>query len=421
MNLTLRREGKGDFALHNMRGDDCSPESYRPLVFPLGKESHLRFAAAGGRPTNGTASPYFNVEWSGQGVIVVFGWPGQWAAEFARDKTNGLTIRSGQELTKLKLLPGEQIRTPLNVLMFWKGDFVRAQNLWRRWMLAHNVPRVGGKLPQPFNSICLGLQQSEASELAGIDSYVNNGVTQDYWWMDAGWYPCRGEWWNTGTWEPDKKRFPRGLRAVSDYAHSKGMKMVLWFEPERVAPNSWLTQNRPQWIFGGAQGGLLYLGNPETRKWLTDHVDRLLKEQGIDLYREDHNFDPLGYWRRNDAPDRQGITENLHVQGHLAYWDELRRRNPNIFIDTCASGGRRNDLESLRRALPLLRSDFHAPGDSSNPLMQIGNQGHTYGMSMWIPFFGAGEYYNDRYAFLSHMSPHMGVGYKPGARSTGRL
>ena len=50
-------------------------------------------------------------------------------------------------------------------------------------------------------------------------------------------------------------------------------------------------------------------------------------------------------------PDRQGITENLYVQGHLAFWDEFRRRNPYLRIDSCASGGRRNDLETIRRAV----------------------------------------------------------------------
>lgn len=37
------------------------------------------------------------------------------------------------------------------------------------------------------------------------------------------------------------------------------------------------------------------------------------------------------------------------MQGYLAYWDELRRTNPDLFIDSCASGGRRNDLETMRR------------------------------------------------------------------------
>ena len=43
---------------------------------------------------------------------------------------------------------------------------------------------------------------------------------------------------------------------------------------------------------------LLNLGNPDALKWLTDHVDQLLTEQGIDLYRQDFNMDPLYYLAR---------------------------------------------------------------------------------------------------------------------------
>jgi alpha-galactosidase len=44
-----------------------------------------------------------------------------------------------------------------------------------------------------------------------------------------------------------------------------------------------------------------------------------------------------------------------------------------MLIDTCASGGHRNDLETLRRSVPLLRSDY---------IMEpIGQQCHTYTLS----------------------------------------
>jgi alpha-galactosidase len=112
-------------------------------------------------------------------------------------------------------------------------------------------------------------------------------------------------------------------------------------------------------------------------------VSGLITGQGIDLYRQDFNMDPLGYWRAADEPDRQGITEMRHVEGYLAYWDELRRRHPGLLIDSCASGGRRNDLETLRRAVPLLRSDYQSfQGD---PAYAPGNQGHTYGLSSCAP------------------------------------
>jgi alpha-galactosidase len=219
--------------------------------------------------------------------------------------------------------------------------------------------------------------------------------------MDAGWYVQNGSWANTGTWEVDKKRFPNGLRAVTDFAHARGVKSVVWFEPERVTSPSWLYDNHPSWLLKPADlpppiayedaWRLLNLGNPEARNWLTDHIDKLIKQEGIDLYRQDFNMDPLYFWRANDAKDRQGITENFYVQGYLKYWDDLLRRNPGLRIDSCASGGRRNDLETMRRAVPLLRDDY-----LFDP---AGEQGHTYGLSFWLPFNGTG--FIDRRSILT--------------------
>ena len=162
-------------------------------------------------------------------------------------------------------------------------------------------------------------------------------------------------------------------------------------------PDTWLTNSHPEWVLGGAGGGLLNLGNPEARRWLTNHVDRLMTDEGIDLYRQDFNMDPLGHWRGADPPDRQGITEIRHVEGYLAYWDELLRRHPGMFIDSCASGGRRNDLETLRRAIPLWRTDYRCE--------PIGTQCCTYGISLWIPLSGTGAADVDAYIFRSNMVP----------------
>ncbi len=417
----LQRGTNGEFLLHHNVGSPANGTDYGPLETPLGPRATKRIGAAGGRPTNSDWS-YFNLEWPGQGVIVAVGWPGQWAAEFARDEGRGLHVRAGQELTHFKLLPGEEVRSPLIVLQFWKGDWIRAQNIWRRWMMAHSMPKPGGRLPPPQLVASSSRQYeemikaNETNQCMFIDRYLAEGIKLDYWWMDAGWYNHHGGGWpRVGTWEVDTNRFPHGLRAVSDYAHKKGMRILVWFEPERVTADTWLTQTHPEWVLGGAKGGLLNLGNDEARAWLTEHVDRLLSEQGIDLYRQDFNMDPLDAWRSNDAPDRQGITEIKHVTGYLAYWDELRRRHPNMLIDSCASGGRRNDLETMRRAVPLWRSDY--------AFEAIGHQCMTYGISLWLPFHGTGTiaarnapYYGsgltpvEPYAFWSNVSPSLGFG-----------
>ncbi len=174
--------------------------------------------------------------------------------------------------------------------------------------------------------------------------------------------------------------------------------------PSASGPPSWLRANHPEWLLGERQN-LLNLGNPETWKWVVEHFDGLLSDNGIDLYRQDFNMDPLDSWRCQEPADRQGTTENLYVQGYLAYWDELRRRHPDMLIDSCASGGRRNDLETLRRAVPLLRSDYQV-----GPEKTLANQNHTYGISSWFPFTGTGCGAIDLYTVRSYYQPCFGTG-----------
>ncbi len=411
LDARLERAGEGEFLLHHWKGDTSAPDLYQPLELLLAPNVKQRFAPAGGRGSNG-AFPYYNLAMPGGGLMLAVGWPGQWAATFARDAQRGLRITAGQELTHLALPPGVQVRTPLVALLFWQGsDTVRAQNLWWRWMWAHNVPRTAdGKLPPPilfgntsleFNEMC---NANEENQKFFIDRYLEERVKIDFWWMDAGWYPCGGQWPNTGTWEPDPKRFPRGLRAISDHANAKGVKTLVWFEPERVRGQTWLAQNHPEWLLGGT---LLDLGKPEAFHWLTDHTDRVLREQGISLYRQDFNMDPLSFWRKNDPPDRQGLTENLHVQNYLAYWDALRQRHPGLIIDSCASGGRRNDLETMRRAIALHPTDYN-----------YGNltvkQAFHYSLFQWLPDFGSNTVpcaSVDAYAYRSGHAMNVVLGY----------
>lgn len=591
--------------LHHNVGSPANGDDYRPLETVLLPNETVRISAAGGRPTNSDLS-YFNLASGDRGMIFVVGWPGQWAADFSTDPEHRTRIRAGQELTHFKLHAGEEVRTPLVVTLDWKGDWIDGQNQWRRWMMKYGMPHPYGKLPKPIMEASSSrayremIGANEANQIMSIDRYVEEGFKLDYWWMDAGWYVQDRGWPQVGTWEVDRKRFPNGLKPISDHAHAHGIKTLVWFEPERVAPNTWLSDNHPEWLlnplkgliarrsstlgtnepcvvfnssdkpvdwngihwdarslsfhpgpkgeysvvrftaplsgeftvesvftgidqntttdvhvlqqgralfdsyirlngrgretshaqtihlekgdtldfvvgygnhdysydstglravvtgpdgiahdaakeygkanwsYGYLQPGehpdtsgfreydreqtsgqtgdqLLDLGNSVARTWLTNHIDKLLTDNGIDLYRQDFNIDPLSFWRGNDAPDRQGITENHYVVGYLAYWDELRRRHPNMLIDSCASGGRRNDLETMRRAVPLWRSDY-----AYEP---IGHQCMTYGISMWLPFHGTGTvadesapYYGGGatpvhpYAFWSNAAPSLGSG-----------
>ena len=391
---------KHGYTLHHHLGSRTQIDDFAPQHTVLEPDAALKISTEGGRPAM-TRLPFFNVAWKSGGAIVAVGWPGQWEAVFSRKESGTrLGIAAGQQSLDTSLRPQETIRTPRMALLVYDGDFIDGQNLWRRWAIAHLLPRVGGRPVGPILAATTSHQTREM-ELATtqnqqdfIEGWIAHDIKPDFWWMDAGWYDGNGSWVSTGTWSVDKKRFPGGLGEISDHAHEHGIGSLLWFEPERVCPDTELFRSKPEWLLAPVNlpPDLLYqkdrgwrlldLRIPEAREWITERVSDLLASEKIDCYRQDFNMDPLYYWRSTDKPGRTGITENLHVQGYLRLWDDLKQRHPDLLIDSCASGGRRNDLEAISRSIPLLRSDY--------VFEPTGLQGQTYGLASWYPYTGTG-------------------------------
>ncbi|MEL0096906.1 MAG: alpha-galactosidase [Planctomycetaceae bacterium] len=625
LDCRFNRNGEDEFVLHHSNGSPHSlvrmsdETDYAPRTTTLFPESTKQLESLIGLPASNDL-PFFNVEWNRSGAIFAIGWPGQWRATLERNNQRRLEIKAGQQDTAFYLTPGEQVRTPRIAMLLWQGDsWLRAQNLWRRWMIESNLPRTSdGALP-PFqhnaSSSAHFIESSgatESNQKMFVDRYVDNGIKPDYWWIDAGWYDYTDYWLNVGTWNPNKKRFPNGLKPISDHLHNRDMKFILWFTPELVTRGSELDRNQKQWLLkGGAEwwmghaliqgefpahvndSGLTLMedvaafgtGNPDataTSKlsladgkwhlvtatrfineqtnrseiklfvdgqesavaesgntglmdrndsfgvgrqfqtrgivgeiddvrvydvaltagqvkelfehrlnfkplhhypfngnvedvagsidgdkigsgefrfvkgvlkgedqalafnndygvkipnsahanytlscwvrmdaaqappwgrgdmrlfnfgdaqaaaWMTDYVDSRIESQGVDLYRHD-GIPPLAYWKSNDEPGRHGISEMKHVEGLLNYWDTLRERNPMLRIDICSGGGSRNELETLRRAVPLWRSDY--------AYETTGMQTLSYGMALWIPYFGTGINTTDSYTFWSQLAP----------------
>jgi len=380
--------------LYHCNGDVGDQRSYVPQETPLRAPDTLHFAPNGGRSCDG-AFPYYRIMFEGCGLSMAIGWPGQWAASFTA-QAGGVHVRAGQETTNLRLMPGETIRTPRMTVLSWTGDVSRGVNLWRRWYRAHVLPRHDGQPLGPLlGAECPGdghefTAATEQNQLWGINAFRQRDIRPDVWWVDAGWYDCRShvgtpDWPINGVWEMDPERFPRGLRPVSDLAASDGTDLLVWFEPEHIHPSTDIYAEHPEWMIRaeGFTEAVLNLGIPACQQWLTDCMCQLVRDNGIGIYRQDFNFPPLANWRNYDQPERQGMTENLYVQGYLQFWDDMLARNPGLWIDSCASGGRRNDLESMRRSVPLHYCDYGA----GNPPVKAAFH-HT--LYAWLPFFKDG-------------------------------
>ena len=52
------------------------------------------------------------------------------------------------------------------------------------------------------------------------------------------------------------ERFPRGLKPISDAAHQESMCFLMWFEPERVARDTNIAKERPEWVISPNNDGI---------------------------------------------------------------------------------------------------------------------------------------------------------------------
>jgi alpha-galactosidase len=408
LDLRIESRGKEGFTIHHALGDSNSGQSFAPVddVLMAARPGPLVLAPNGGRSSDGHM-PYFNVDWRTGGITAAVGWSGQWEAGFALKLDGGLQVRAGQQLTHLRLHPGETIRTPRILLVFWEGgEAIRGNNLFRQVILAHYLPRREGALvPSP---ICASVNWAdedgnyEKPHVAAMKPLAERGI--EVFWSDMDpqqWYP-KGFPEGTGTWEPDLAKYPHGLKAVGDAAKGAGLGYLLWFEPERVHPGTKIDREHPEFVMKpqGEWSQLFRLHDDKARKWLTDYIDVQITAAQITWLRWDFNISPLGFWRRNDEPDRLGITEIRHLEGLYAMWDELRARHPGLVIDNCASGGRRLDLETSSRSLPLWHSDMQCEG--AKP---AADQLQNGGLFRWIPMHGCGNFgLEPSYAFRSAMT-----------------
>lgn len=379
------------------------------------------YSASGGRSSEQSA-PFFNVHKDGEGYIFAIGWTGQWNCEISRteDKIN---FKSKIEDTYFRVMPGEKFRTSSFVLMPYEGDVITAHNKWRRLIKEH-FSLIGTNGRDKYGPLCAGIWggMKTQSVLERIDVIKKNHLPFEYIWMDAGWYGMdtkptpdefEGDWPDhTGDWRVSPLVHPNGLKDVSDAIHAAGMKFLLWFEPERVICSTPVALEHPEYFLSNGEAEnknrLLNLGNSEAWNYCFKTVSRLIEELKIDCYRQDFNFSPLTYWRKNDTADRLGITEIKHINGLYNLWDALLEKFPGLLIDNCASGGRRIDIETLRRSMPLWRSDHQCPANYDTEASQC----HHMSYNMWLPYSGTGSgRYYDEYRIRSAYDASMTTNY----------
>jgi len=379
------RTGATPFHALRTNGAPSNLTDFEREEIPLAPGSEMVLGGGWGRSSN-KDFPFFRVDTGKGSMIVAVGWSGQWKATARCEDASTLHLTAGLELTHFRLLPGERVRSPRMLILVHEGETDAIHAAFRRLIYKHYAVRVGGKAPEPalFNNTCFtrgGVWLNECNEenqISLIRAMAPLGIQAVI--TDAGWFT--GGWpQGAGNWDVDLAKYPRGIGPVAQAAKDCGMIYGLWFEPERVVLGTDYDRNHGDWVLRlktpGSRNDLLNFGLPEVQRHFLGIVEQYLKLPGFAVYRQDFNMDPLPFWRDNDAPDRQGITEMKYIEGLYAYWDSLRAVRPDVLMEECASGGRRIDLDTILRFQVHQKSDYWFDN--------LTDQATLYALSAYLP------------------------------------
>ena len=397
----------GDAELYYARGSYSSNDDFTLLKMPI-PSKEVNFFPYEGRSSD-KYLPYFNFCGKRGSFVLGIGWTGEWNLSTEKDGNN-TCLKVSQKEFDAYLEPGEQVRSPLVSLSFYSNNnALKGFNAFRNWLLADVIP----KNARNIQSYVIADEFSTASTDELIEK-INAVSDKDFkkintCWMDAGWYTYTESWYDgNGSWTPDPNRFPEGLKPLADAINKRGAKFLLWYEPERLKKDTELYNagsGNVGWIHEDDGNIMWNLANDEACDYLAEYISDSLKENGVSVYRQDFNFEPLEYWHffdKNVYSGRTGICENHYVTNLYRYLDTLRKNVPGLVIDNCASGGRRLDLEMMRRSVPLWRSDYNC--SRPDDIIEA-TQSMSYGISFWLPVSGTVFYPDTEYSARSSLYP----------------
>lgn len=291
------------------------------------------------------------------------GWSGgcRFSVDYnAHPEKNTTSLSFNAEITSynpmLVLRPGETFVSPEVHMGVIAGGLDEAVN-----EMHTHVRRSVLNMPEADASACLvgagmGAEHDMSVETskAFMRQFAEMGA--EVFIIDAGWAcpPNDLDWVGyNGVNEPDPDRYPNGMKEMSDYCHSLGMKFALWVEIERIAEKAKVYQEHPEWracnMFGDQSKGYLDLTIPEAAQWAEEELARIITENKMDLLRVDYNVSSKDYFNlRDTGSGRKECLSLRHFNAVYKMYRNLKRRFPDVIFENCAGGGGRTDLGMMK-------------------------------------------------------------------------
>lgn len=361
-------------------------------------------------------------EESGEVWAMALAASGSWRLTVQRTAAGrvGVVASEGHEGVELSLPPGGRYTTPISVAVYSPDGFGGASRDFHTYVRRHVLPHPDELRPVLYNSWeATSFEVSEENQLALARRAARLGV--ELFVVDDGWFGARDDdCAGLGDWRPHRRRFPRGLRPLSDEVHGLGMAFGVWVEPEMVNADSDLYRAHPDWALHLPDRSptelrhqlVLDFSRPEVIDWAYGWLCDLVGDNDVDFLKWDFNrsFTEAGvHVGGQDA--RKVYVE--HGKGLYRVLDRLRERFPRLRVEGCAGGGGRIDLGIIGRSDQVWTSDNTDAVDRLTIQHGFG-QIHPAGvMSAWVtdsPNPLTGRVAPLSFRFHSAMAGVLGIG-----------
>ena len=325
--------------------------------------------------TSHNFNPWFAIdagdagEESGRVWFGALAWSGNWRIAVEQTPYRQVRVTGGFNTFDFAypLKPGESLETPEFFAGFSEGGFGGASRLMHRFEREQILPGGANARPRPvlYNSweaTTFNVNEAGQKELAakaaalGVELFV----------MDDGWFGKRNnDRAGLGDWFVNPQKFPQGLKGLIENVKSLGMDFGLWVEPEMINRDSDLYRLHPDWVIHFTDRPrselrnqmILNLARSDVKEYIFSVLDKLATENNIRYFKWDMNrsVSEPGWPEAGPASERKLWVD--YVRNLYEIIDRLRKRHPQLEIESCSGGGGRVDLGILQRVDEVWPSD----------------------------------------------------------------
>lgn len=227
------------------------------------------------------------------------------------------------------------------------------------------------------------LKLARISKNLGIELFV----------LDDGWFEGRkNDSAGLGDYQPDKHKFPHGLKHFAKKIRKLGLGFGIWFEPEMVNENSSLYRMHKEYAISlpgrkptyGRNQLVLDLCNPKVRDYIVEHVGKVLDDTQASYVKWDMNRHISEFW--SESIGLSGEFFHRYILGLYDVLNKIFYKRPHVLLESCSSGGNRFDLGMLCFSPQIWASD------NTDPATRINIQG---GLSYLYPLSAIGAHVSD--------------------------